>query len=68
MPARAVLARDLCMAALQMRTVQPGQLLKLPPVCPAVAARIFYACTQLSPEHRPTALDVVHWLREDVSG
>ena len=51
----------------QMKQLQPGQLLKLPSVCPAVAARIFYACTQQQPEQRPSALDVVNWLRDDDS-
>ena len=49
----------------QMKQLQPGQLLKFPPMCPPVAARIFFACTQLQPAQRPSALDIVQWLRED---
>ena len=39
-------------------------MLRLPPMCPPVAARIFFECTKLDPEQRCSALDIVHWLRE----
>ena len=48
-----------------MQSVAQGQLLRLPRLCPAVAARIFYACTQMNPEERPSALDIVNWLRDE---
>ena len=60
------LAEAAC-CGVQMKQLPPRQMIKLPAMCPAVAARAFYACTQLVPEQRPTALDVVQWLREDDS-
>ena len=52
-------------AAAQAKAVlQGGQVLKLPAMCPPMAARIFFECTKMQPNTRPTALDIVHWLRE----
>lgn len=47
-----------------VRVVQNGEMLKLPEMCPPVAARIFFECTKLDPAARCSALDIVHWLRE----
>ena len=44
--------------------LQGGQVLKLPAMCPPMAARIFFECTKMQPSARPSALDIVHWLRE----
>ncbi|KAK9805390.1 hypothetical protein WJX73_010301 [Symbiochloris irregularis] len=44
--------------------VQGSITLKLPPVCPPVAARIFYETTKLQPSARPSAMEIVKWLRE----
>lgn len=43
---------------------QGSTSLKLPDMCPPVAARIFFECTKLKPKDRPTALEIVTWLRE----
>ena len=43
----------------------PGaRLLEVGPDAPPIAAHIFRACTALDPEHRPSAAQVVQWLRE----
>ena len=44
--------------------MQGSTLLKLPSMCPPVAARIFYEATKLQPSARPSALEIVNWLRE----
>lgn len=49
---------------MQSSVVQGSITLKLPPVCPPVAARIFYETTKLQPSARPSAMDIVKWLRE----
>jgi hypothetical protein len=45
-----------------------GRALSLPARCPAIARRIFTACTQMDPEKRPTAHQLVEWLRADMAG
>eukprot|EP00891_Asterochloris_glomerata_P003410 jgi/Astpho2/3410/e_gw1.00054.45.1_t len=37
--------------------------LQLPAVCPPIAARLFLECTRSEPELRPTAMQIVEWLR-----
>ncbi len=42
-------------------------LMELPPGCPRVAAHIFQQCTQLDPSQRPSAAQLVEWLRSDAA-
>ena len=59
------LSEPSCLTAIDARRVaQNGETLKLPEMCPPVAARIFFECTKLDPAARCSALDIVHWLRE----
>lgn len=50
--------------ARQMRTTKS---LQLPPDAPPVAARLFWECTEMDPEARPTAAKIVEILRQDRS-
>lgn len=52
----------------QMGAGASGRALSLPARCPAIARRIFTACTQMDPEKRPTAHQLVDWLRADMAG
>jgi serine/threonine protein kinase len=52
----------------QMGAGASGRALSLPARCPAIARRIFTACTQMDPEKRPTAFQLVEWLRADAAG
>lgn len=36
----------------------------MPTTAPAVARQIFEACTQMEPKARPTATQIVEWLRQ----
>ena len=42
----------------------PSRSLIMPAASPPVAARIFEACTATDPRARPSAADMVEWLRE----
>ncbi|KAK9807719.1 hypothetical protein WJX72_007116 [[Myrmecia] bisecta] len=50
------------------RQMQPGtgqhKTLELPATCPPIAARIFVECTRMDPDARPTAQQIVEWLRK----
>ena len=37
--------------------------LELPPSCPGIAKYLFDACTQMNPDDRPSASQIVEWLR-----
>lgn len=41
-----------------------GKLIKLPESCPAVALKVFNACTSMVPDERPTSQEIVEWLRQ----
>jgi serine/threonine protein kinase len=43
-------------------------MMVLPPACPTAARKLFAACTQVDPEQRPTAQQLVEWLRADMEG
>jgi hypothetical protein len=36
----------------------------MPSKCPPVARKVFQACTNSDPDQRPTAQQLVQWLRE----
>lgn len=44
-----------------------AKAMTLPARCPAVARKLFVACTQMDPERRPGAQQLVEWLRADIA-
>eukprot|EP00878_Enallax_costatus_P029679 GHUV01032221.1.p1 GENE.GHUV01032221.1~~GHUV01032221.1.p1 ORF type:complete len:166 (+),score=33.11 GHUV01032221.1:452-949(+) len=44
-----------------------AKAMTLPAKCPAVARKLFMACTQMDPERRPGAQTLVEWLRADMA-
>lgn len=44
-----------------------AKAMTLPAKCPAVARKLFTACTQMDAERRPGAQVLVEWLRADVA-
>lgn len=56
-----------CMHALQVGPSPNAKAMALPARCPAVARKLFVACTQMDPERRPQAQQLVEWLRADIA-
>jgi hypothetical protein len=42
-----------------------GKVMQLPTRAPPVARRIWAGCTMMDPDKRPTAQQIVEWLRTD---
>jgi hypothetical protein len=56
-----------CSLLLQVGPSPNAKAMALPARCPAVARKLFVACTQMDPERRPCAQQLVEWLRADIA-